>query len=320
MRRLRIGTRGSKLAMRQACWVRDALLRAHPGLKISLEVIRTEGEEAADLPLSQIDGKGLFTKAIERALVSEQVDLAVHSLKDLPTMPTRGLVVAAIPPRADPSDALVARDGLTLEELPHGSRVLSGSLRRRAQLLHRRPDLIVSPVLGNVETRLRKVAQSGAHATVLASAGLIRLGLAERITQRLDPAEFLPACGQGALAVQTRDVSELVGLCRPLDDFRTHIAVAAERGFLAALGGGCHVPAGAFGRMAGPGEVIAVTGMVVTPDGTNLVKRTVEGTALGLEDAEELGRRLAALVMGEGGDAILEAMGGSSTAASGGVQ
>ncbi|MCK4375072.1 MAG: hydroxymethylbilane synthase, partial [Candidatus Brocadiae bacterium] len=208
MRRLKIGTRGSELALWQAGYVRDALRRAHPGLEVALEVIRTRGDDVPDAGPAPTEGKGLFTGEIERALLTGGVDLAVHSLKDLPTQPVGGLALAAFPERADPADALVARDGLTLDSLPHGAQVLTGSPRRRAQLLRRRPDLKVSPVRGNVQTRLGKLDESDAHAIVLARAGLVRLGLADRVTERLDPADFVPACGQGALAVEIRGDDE----------------------------------------------------------------------------------------------------------------
>jgi len=307
VRHLKIGTRGSRLALRQAQIVRDALLRAHPGLEVGLEVIATRGDRQADVPLHRIGGGGLFARAIEEALLDGHADLAVHSLKDLPTALAPGLMLAAFPERDDPADALVAAHGLRLESLPPGAVVLTGSPRRRALLLHVRPDLAVRPVRGNVETRLRKLDESEAAAAVLACAGLSRLGLSDRITQRLDPSEFLPACGQGALAVQIRaDDGQLAELCRPLDHAATRSDVAAERAFLAAVGGGCRMPAGAFARRDGDG--LAVTGMVAEPDGKRVVRDALHGDARTESHAAELGRRLAQRVLAAGGRAILDSM------------
>lgn len=321
MRRLKIGTRGSELALWQAGYVRDAMRRAHPGLRVALEIIRTRGDDVPDAGPAPTEGKGLFTGEIERALLTGRVDLAVHSLKDLPTEPVGGLALAAFPERADPADALVARDGLTLDSLPHGAELLTGSPRRRAQVLHRRPDLMVSAVRGNVGTRLRKLDESGAYATVLACAGLERLGLADRITERFEPAEFLPACGQGALAVQIRaDDAELAELCAALDDLRTRAAVTAERAFLAAMGGGCRAPLGAFARCGGHDGPLIVTGMVAGVDGAELVRCTVEGPASTPQDAEALGRRLARIVLAEGGQEVLNAIAAANPTPGGDVR
>ena len=210
-----IGTRGSPLAMWQADYVRRALIEAHPGLEVRIEIIRTTGDVLLEPPLARIGGTGVFTKEIENALLKRQVDLAVHSLKDLPTQLADGLRLAAVLKREDPADALVARDGRSLAQLPAGAKVLTGSLRRQAQLLHRRPDLKIAQMRGNVQTRLDKFDASDASAMLLACAGLARLNLSGRITERLDPAEFLPACGQGALAVEVRaDDARAAELCR----------------------------------------------------------------------------------------------------------
>ncbi|MHC4480990.1 MAG: hydroxymethylbilane synthase, partial [Planctomycetota bacterium] len=276
MRLLTIGTRGSALALWQAGFVRSALTEAHDGLRVELEVVRTRGDRIKDAPLNKVGGKGLFTKEIEQKLLSGEVDLAVHSLKDLPVDLPEGLALAAVTAREDPADVLVAAGGSGLEGLPEGAEVWTGSLRRRAQLLHRRPDLQVRPVRGNVETRLRKFDESGADAIVFARAGLARLGLLGRVTERLDPASFLPACGQGALAVEVRaDDGRTARLCRALDDLDCRIATMAERAFLRELGGGCQVPIGAFARREASSPSFLLTGMVAGLDGARLLRGTL---------------------------------------------
>jgi hydroxymethylbilane synthase len=301
-----IGTRGSPLAMWQADHVRRALLEAHPGLKVEIEIIRTTGDALPEPSLARIGGKGVFTKEIENALLKRDVDLAVHSLKDLPTQLADGLCLAALLEREDPADALVAREGRTLAQLPAGAKLLTGSFRRQAQLLHRRPDLKIAPMRGNVQTRLSKFDRSDASAMILACAGLARLNLADRITERLDPAAFLPACGQGALAVEVRaEDLRTADLCRPLDDRPTRLATTAERAFLAALGGGCLAPIGAYGRWPDGAEDLALTGMVASPDGSRLVRRTVAGAARESRDAAALGERLAERLRADGAEEIL---------------
>jgi hydroxymethylbilane synthase len=301
-----IGTRGSPLAMWQADHVRRALVEAHPGLEVKIEVIRTTGDVLPEPSLARIGGKGVFTKEIENALLKRDVDLAVHSLKDLPTQLADGLCLAAVLEREDPADALVAREGRRLAQLPAGAKLLTGSLRRQAQALHRRPDLKIAPMRGNVQTRLSKFDRSDASAMLLACAGLVRLNLSDRITERLDPAEFLPACGQGALAVEVRaDDARVADLCRALDDRATRLATTAERAFLAALGGGCLAPIGAYGRSPDGAENLALTGMVASPDGSRLIQRTVVGAVREPGDAVALGERLAERLRAEGAEEIL---------------
>lgn len=249
MSTLRLGTRRSRLATTQSGWVAD-LLRAR-GHEVEFVEIATEGDVNL-APLTQIGGTGVFASALRHALRDGRVDLAVHSLKDLPTAPEPGLVVAAVPPREDPRDALCAREGLTLEELPAGARVGTGSPRRAAQLAVRRPDLRIVPIRGNVETRLARVGSGDLDAVVLAYAGLRRLGLTQHVTQVLEPEVMLPAAGQGALAVECRadraDVRELLG---DIEDPPTRSAVAAERSLLATLEAGCTAPIGALARPEG---------------------------------------------------------------------
>jgi hydroxymethylbilane synthase len=304
-----IGTRGSELALWQANYIRHALLARCNGLEVALDVIRTTGDKALERPLHAMLDKGLFTRQIEQALLDGRVDLAVHSLKDLPTQLPAGLDIPAVTAREDPADVLVAKEGRSLGDLPPGAAVLTGSLRRRAQLLHLRPDLEVLPVRGNVPTRLRKLAESNAAATIMARAGLVRLGLDGHITERLAPAEFLPACGQGALALEARSDDAAVGnLLAPLNDPDTRQAVSAERAFLAELEGGCHVPLGAYARIADNGAHLGITGMVASLDGVRMVRAEVSAPLDAPDAAQELGWRLASDLRAAGCQEILDSM------------
>ncbi len=307
MSRLVIGTRGSALALWQSEHVRAALLAEHPDLEISLQVIRTKGDKILDSTLSKIGDKGLFTKEIENALLDKTVDLAVHSLKDLPTELQEDLTIAAVTTREDPADVLVAKEGLKLESLAAGAKVMTGSLRRQAQLLHRRNDLVIEPVRGNVQTRLKKFDESEAQAIVLAKAGLVRLGLSDRITERLDPAEFLPACGQGALAVEIRKDNERVAkLVQRLDDLQSRTATEAERTFLAELGGGCQVPAGAYAWINESDRTMSITAMVANLDGSQLLRDSISAPFTGLDSVVELGRKVAERLRAKGCQKILD--------------
>jgi hydroxymethylbilane synthase len=306
MKRIVIGTRGSDLALWQSNHVRCALLEAHEDLEVELEIIHTKGDLILQTPLHKMLDKGLFTKEIESALLAEQVDIAVHSLKDLPTELPQGLAVGAIGKRVDPADALIGKTDQTLSQLPHGAPVLTGSLRRAAQMLDVRSDLDIRPVRGNVATRLRKLDESGAVAIILASAGLVRLGLGDRITHRLDPEVFLPACGQGALGIEVRDGdSQVADLLSPLDDMPTRLAVTAERTFLSTLGGGCQAPIGAFGRISENDELL-LTGMVSTLDGSQLIKQETKSSELTVQAAAALGAELAQSVCQAGAREILD--------------
>ncbi|MCY2929219.1 MAG: hydroxymethylbilane synthase [Planctomycetota bacterium] len=306
MRRLVIATRGSELALWQARHVREALQRAHPGLEVELKIVHTQGDKVLDVPLQALD-KGMFTREIQVALLEESADLAVHSLKDLPTEPVEGLALGAVCTREDPADALITKGPVTLEALPHGAKVLSGSPRRIAQVLHRRPDVQVLPLRGNIQTRLRKFDESDAAAMLLARAGLVRLGLAGRISARLDPGDFVPACAQGALGVEIRLAdSEVAALLGPLNDVPVRLAVTAERAFLKALGGGCKIPAGAFARFER--TTLTIVGMVAALDGARLVKQTLAGEVASASAAETLGLRLGQAVLQAGGREILKAV------------
>ena len=307
MSHLVIGTRGSALALWQSEYVRAALLAEHPGLEISLQVIRTKGDKILDSALSKIGDKGLFTKEIEKALLEGTVDLAVHSLKDLPTELEHNLAVAAITTREDPADVMVSKNGQTLDKLAGGAKVLTGSLRRRAQLLYRRSDLVVRDIRGNVQTRLKKFDESDAQAIIFAKAGLVRLNLTDRISERLDPVEFLPACGQGALAIEIRkDDSRVADLVLPLDDLKSRAATAAERVFLGRLGGGCQVPVGAFARVSESDKTMSVNGMVANLDGSVLLHDTVSGPFASVDNAIALGTELAERLLAQGSEEILE--------------
>lgn len=286
---LRLGTRGSALARWQAEWVAAQLGKL--GVEVELVPITTRGDTQQG-PIETIGGQGVFTKELQRALLDERIDLAVHSLKDLPTDEVPGLCLAAVPERAPVGDVLVCPRHASLEELPQGAVVGTGSLRRRAQLLHVRGDLRIRDIRGNVDTRLRKVREGDYDAAVLAEAGLRRLGLAEQITQLLPPAIVLPAVGQGALGLETRSDDpatrkRLAGLDHPA----THHAVLAERAMLAALRGGCLAPIAAWARMED--DQLTLTGRVLSPDGTRRLEATrtaagSEAVQLGLGVADEL--------------------------------
>jgi hydroxymethylbilane synthase len=295
---LRIGTRGSRLAMWQANHIADQL---RPLYAVSLVTIETSGDQRREVPLAQLGGEGVFTKEIQRALLEERIDVAVHSLKDLPTAPAPGLVLAATPPRGPAGDAFVSRHFQTFESLPHGARIGTSSPRRRAQILHRRPDLCIESIRGNVETRLRKLAEQNLDAVILAQAGLERLGLADAITLVLDSAWMLPAVGQGALGLECRerDPQTLTAL-QHLNDTCTYQAVLAERSALRALGGGCQVPIGAFAVLEG--AELTLRCAVLDPDG----KRRIEGEIIGpAESAEDLGRALARDLLSRGAGDLL---------------
>lgn len=300
---VRIGTRGSQLALRQAEEVAAGLRQAWPGLGVELVPIRTSGDRMASVQLAEVGGKGLFVKEIEDALLEGRVDLAVHSLKDLPAERPDGLVLAAFPRREDPRDVLMAASPTRLDSLQRGARVGTSSLRRRVQLLARRPDLTIAPIRGNVDTRVRKLRAGEFDALVLASAGLRRLGLLDATATSLDPAEMLPAVGQGTLAVEARARDARTReLAAVLTDVETRTASLAERAFLEAVGGSCTTPLAAYARRAAGG--LRLDAFVATPDGA----RTLRDSALGEPDAPEaLGRRLAERLLDAGAAEIIRA-------------
>ena len=301
---IRIGTRSSELALRQARLVQAAL--ESRGLASELVTYRTVGDKRLDEPLSSIGAKGLFTKELEQDLLKGKTHIAVHSLKDLPTDSPDGLLVAAVLEREDPRDALVVNGRIlaqSLDDLPRGSRVGTSSLRRRAQLLAARPDLEVAELRGNVPTRLKKIDEGRVHAAILAAAGLHRLGSRQHITCYLDAPAWLPAAGQGAIAVQVRaDDATTRALAEAMNDEPTMRAVLAERAFLSALEGGCQVPIGALAMpVAGGGGILH--GMIASIDGTRVVRGEI---ALDPDDPALSGIRLANQLRGEGATEILE--------------
>ncbi len=301
-RPIRIGTRGSRLARWQSTWVADRLRVLHPGLEVELVEIKTHGDRDRNSPLAAIGGLGLFTKEIQRALVDGHVHLAVHSLKDLPTWGPENLTLGAIPPRENPVDALIAPTYRTLEALPPGATVGTGSIRRRAMLLHARPDLQIVDIRGNVETRLNRARAGELDAVVLAEAGLDRLSLDGEVTQRLEPPMFLPAVGQGALGIECRaDDEATLALLKALDDPATRRAVIAERRTLAELEGGCMIPLAAWGRDLDGGR-LALDASVFDPEGVRRVSVAEVGPG---DDPEGLGRRVAEALRSAGADDLL---------------
>ncbi|BAS27127.1 hydroxymethylbilane synthase [Limnochorda pilosa] len=297
---VRVGTRKSPLALRQSRWVMDRLAAAWPELACVEVPMVTEGDRVLDQPLDQAGGRGLFVAEMEEALLRGDIDLAVHSMKDLPIDLATGLTLGPVPLRADPRDVLVSREGWTLEELPYGARVGTGSPRRRAQLLAHRPDLQVVALRGNLETRLRKLEEGQAEALVLAAAGLDRMGYgAERVP--LEPPAFLPAVGQGALGLELRAGDAwLLDRLAALRDPAAEAATRAERAFLHALGGGCHLPIAAWSEVRG--DRLHLLGRVVRTDGARRLEGEEEGSA---DAAEDVGRRLGEGLLASGARALL---------------
>lgn len=302
--KIRIATRSSNLALWQAHWVRDRLRATHPGIEVELIEMKTRGDRFLAAPLSEIGGKGWFVKELEAALLDGTADIAVHSMKDVPVGFPDGLTLAEICEREDPSDALVVRadvDAVTLADLAEGGCVGTASLRRASQVRALRPDLQTAPVRGNVETRLRKLDEGEFDAIVLASAGLIRLGLGERITSRLVPPEFLPAGGQGAVGIECREAdAETLALLAPLGDATTARCVHAEREVSRRLGGSCSVPLAAHAVL--DGDVLRLEGLVTSLDGTQSVRAHAEGV-----DALAVGGACAEALLAQGAGPILEA-------------
>ena len=301
MNPVRIGTRGSALALWQANHIAERLRPWAAPCGVELVVIQTAGDQVRDLPLAAIGGDGVFTKEIQRALLAGSVDVAVHSLKDLPTLPVEGLILAAVPARGAVGDVFVSRRHRGFNKLPHGAAVATGSLRRRAQVLYRRPDLRLVEIRGNVETRLRKLEEENLDGLILAQAGLERLGRREAITEVLYPGWMLPAVGQGALGLECRaDDADTCALVGNLDDEATRQAVRAERALLRSLGGGCLVPIGAATELRN--GMLSLRGAVFQAEG----KSCVEGTCVGpVAAAEDLGRQLADDLLSRGAGALL---------------
>ncbi|CAK8725341.1 Porphobilinogen deaminase [Candidatus Electrothrix laxa] len=299
---IRIGTRASLLAVTQSTWVKNQIEQQYPDTTVELVKIVTKGDKILDVPLAKVGGKGLFVKEIEDALLDERVDLAVHSMKDVPAELPEGLQVAIVPEREIPQDAFVSGKHQTVEALPQGAVIGTSSLRRKSQLACLRPDLEINDLRGNLDTRLRKLDDGEYDAIILAGAGLNRLGMQDRITDLFTPEQMLPAIGQGSLGIELRiaDTELLEGL-QFLHHRDTAVTVAAERAFLLRLEGGCQVPIGGFATL--DGDTITLTGLIASLDGKTILREQLSGPAT---EAEKIGVRLAETLLASGGKAILD--------------
>jgi len=302
-RAFRIGTRGSKLALWQANFISSLISEKYPELRTEIQIIKTTGDTMLSSPLSEIGGKGVFVKEIEEALLSQKIDIAVHSMKDVPTILPEGLCIGAVAKRHDPRDVLISKDGLTLSKLPEGARVGTGSLRRASQLLHNRPGVKIVSIRGNVDTRIRKLRESDEYdAIVLAMAGLQRMGLGEEVTEIIAPEVMMPAPGQGIIAIECReDDVETMGITRAINHTETEYQAISERAFLLRLGGDCNVPVGCYALLSM--DSINLRGIISSPDGKVIIKKEANGP---VDEALELGGHLAELILYDGGDKILE--------------
>ena len=301
---LRIGTRASLLAVTQSTWVKNQIETAHPQTRVELVKITTKGDRILDVPLAKVGGKGLFVKEIEDALLAGEVDLAVHSMKDVPTELPDGLHIGIIPLRETAQDAFVSVKYASLAALPKGATIGTSSLRRKSQLAALRPDLNITDLRGNIDTRLRKLDEGIFDAIILAGAGLNRLGQGERITALLTPEQMLPAISQGALGIELRrEDTELLAGLQFLHHPQTAITVAAERAFLLRLEGGCQVPIGAHATLSG--STVTLTGLIASVDGHQLIKDTTTGP---VEQTDRLGTTLAETLLARGGKALLDAV------------
>ena len=299
--KLHIATRKSPLALWQANYVRDALLARNPGLDVELLTMTTQGDKILDTPLAKVGGKGLFVKELELGMLEGRADLAVHSMKDVPVEFPDGLGLAAILPREDPRDALISNKFSSIDGLPRGARVGTSSLRRQCQLNARRPDLEILDLRGNVNTRLKKLDDGEYDAILLAAAGVKRMGWEERITELLEPEQFIPAIGQGAIGIEIRlDDERIRGLVGELNDQQTAIRITAERALNEALQGGCQVPIAGYSEISH--GVILLRALVGRPDGSELVQGVISGKP---EDAAELGQVLADDLLSRGAREIL---------------
>jgi hydroxymethylbilane synthase len=303
MRKLiKIGTRASLLAVTQSTWVKDQIEKQYPGTTVELVKITTKGDKILDVPLAKVGGKGLFVKEIEDALLDGRVDLAVHSMKDVPAELPEGLQVAIVPEREIPQDAFISVKYKTVDDLPRGATIGTSSLRRKSQLACLRPDLQIKDLRGNLDTRLRKLDEGEFDAIILAGAGLNRLGLQERITSLFTAEQMLPAIGQGSLGIELRMAdTELLDGMQFLHHAQTAVAVAAERAFLLRLEGGCQVPIG--GHAVVTGDTVSLTGLIADIDGKVILREEASGPAT---EAEKLGVALADRLLADGGKAILD--------------
>ena len=300
---IRIGTRGSSLALAQTGWVRQCLVDRYPDLKVEVKVIKTSGDQFQAIPIEKIGAKGVFIKEIEDALLDGTIDLAVHSMKDLPTETHENLIIAAVPERVDSRDVLISREAVSLARLPAGAQVGTGSLRRRAQILHHRPDLVMVPIRGNVDTRLAKLENGVVDALVLAAAGLKRLGRENEITESLSMDVCTSAVAQGALGLETRYDVAIRERLTFLHHEPTALEVAAERSFLRRLEGGCQLPVGA--RATVQGDSVTLAGVVAEEAGARVFRGQVMGRR---SDAAALGVELAERLLGEGAAEVLDSL------------
>ncbi|MFP4534006.1 MAG: hydroxymethylbilane synthase [Desulfobacterales bacterium] len=298
---IRIGTRGSQLALWQANWVKAKLVSLYPELYIDIQVIKTSGDKITDVPLAKVGGKGLFVKEIEQALTDGHIDIAVHSMKDMPGDLPDSLCIGVIPEREVPYDVLISQGDKPINELPQGARVGTSSLRRASQLLYMRPDIEIFPLRGNLDTRIKKLTSENLDAIILAGAGVKRLNLEHVISEYIDPDIILPAVGQGALCIEVRKedppIHELIA---PLDHTATNRIVKSERAFLKRLEGGCQVPMAAFARIHN--DTLTLAGMVAETDGSVMHYQTISGP---IEQAEAIGHDLAGRLIDMGADQII---------------
>jgi len=310
---IRIGTRASALALWQAEWVKAELEKNYPDMSVSLTKIKTTGDKILDVPLAQVGGKGLFVKEIEEAMLANEIDIAVHSMKDVPTMFPDGLHLACITKREDARDALLTRNNTKFKDLPQGATIGTSSLRRQAQLMSIRPDFKIQQLRGNVDTRLRKLKEGEFDAIILAAAGVKRLGLAANVSEYIDPQISLPAIGQGALGIECRvDDRELNDLVAFFNHQDTRTCVTGERALLRRLEGGCQVPIACYGQMMN--GKLHLVGLVASVDGKRIIKDMIEGEAA---KAEKLGVSLAEMLLKRGADVILREVYGNTTDFSG---
>jgi len=313
MKMWKVGSRKSMLALTQTNWVIDRLKELDPNAAFEVHEIVTKGDKIVDVTLSKVGGKGLFVKEIEQSLLDKETDMAVHSLKDMPSELPKGLTIGAVPKRVDPRDVLISKEGKTLDELPEGALIGTSSLRRSSQLLAYRPDLQIESIRGNIDTRIRKLNEGNFDAIILAAAGLERVNWNGTITQFLPVEISLPAVGQGALAIECRDDDEeMLALLSKFDHAPTRLAVTAERTFLHKLQGGCQVPIGAYATVDDTGDaaqpLITLTGFVGSPDGKQLIKHTLTGT-----DPRALGLAVADSLLAQGADEVLANVLGESS-------
>ncbi len=305
---IRIGTRSSALALWQAEWVKSELEKKHPGVSVALTKIKTTGDKILDVPLAKVGGKGLFVKEIEEAMLRGEIDIAVHSMKDVPTMFPDGLHLGAITKREDPRDALLSRNKVKFKDLPKGANIGTSSLRRQAQIMNIRPDFNIHQLRGNVDTRLRKLREGQFDAIILAAAGVKRLGLSENVTEYIEPEISLPAIGQGALGIECRmDDREMNEMISFFNHSESRTCVTGERALLRKLEGGCQVPIACYGRINN--GKLSLIGLVGSVDGSRIIKDSIEGAP---SEAERLGVTLAERLLKQGADVILKEVYGKS--------